>query len=473
MGIVSKGFPIFAIAMILCGCVPAREIRTLSPSGPDGIAGSADTLQAGAVRTNILPAPSVLPAECNVGSPTSSETHRGIEDYGSYLLGFAEFDDQGWSYDGDRQLTQLQQRLQSDLKNPAYSEMDFVVVVFVHGWHHNAHDNDCNVQEARQMVRIASEQFVSAIRPGGFKRQRRVIGIYVGWRGESVNAAGLRYATVIDRRDAAEKVAKGSVRQLFANLHEQQLVAQAAAATDRKDPKDAAARMYTTVVGHSFGGLIVFNALSQQIISDLTAAAQTACSPGDAIGVTRPWPDSVILINPAFEATRFEPINRIADRAAACGYAAQHPLLTVITADNDHWTGSSFAAARRVLTLFEKYDDSTPQSRAIERNVNLRAIGFVARYRTHRLCLRSEGGSEHATLSATVTPESTANPQTILTRTVWVVGAPPEIVDGHNGFLYARKRGKTPQPYLLMWLVSTHVNPAAAVSAPNSCGAWH
>ena len=475
MGTFSKGFPIFAFAMILCGCVPTLEIRTQSPPDPNGTAGSnpdAGTLQANALQPNILPAPAALPAECNVGSATPGETRRGIEDYGSYALGFAEFDDQGWSYDGDRQLMQLQQRLQSDLKDPAYSEMDFVVVVFVHGWHHNAHDNDCNVQEARQMVRIASEQFDNAIRPGGFKRKRRVFGIYVGWRGESVNAAGLRYATVIDRRDVAEKVAKGSVRQLFANLHEQQLVAQTAAARDRKDPKDAAARMYTTVVGHSFGGLIVFNALSQQIISDLTAAAQTACSPGDAIGVTRPWPDGVILINPAFEATRFEPINRIADRAAACGYAAEHPLLTVITADNDHWTGSSFTVGRRLLTLFEKYDDSTPQSREIERNVNLRAIGFVARYRTHRLCLRSEGGSEYATVSATLTPESTANPQTILTRMVWVVGAPPEIVDGHNGFLYARKRGKAPQPYLLMWLVSTHVNPAAAVSAPNGCGVW-
>src|SRR6266581_1687790 len=134
MGTFSKGFPIFAIAMIVCGCVPTLEIRTQSPPDPNGTAGSnphSDTLQANALQPDILPAPAALPAECNAGSAVPGETHRGIEDYGSYALGFAEFDDQGWSYDGDRQLMQLQQRLQRDLKNPAYSEMDFVVVVFV------------------------------------------------------------------------------------------------------------------------------------------------------------------------------------------------------------------------------------------------------------------------------------------------------------------------------------------------------
>jgi len=242
-------------------------------------------------------------------------------------------------------------------------------VLFVHGWHHNAHDNDCNVQEARQMVRIASQQFDAAVKAHKFVRQRRVFGIYVGWRGESVNAAALRYTTVVDRRDTAEKVAKGSVRQLLADLHEQQLIAQAAASA-RETEADRAARMHTTVVGHSFGGLIVFNALSQRLISDLTARADDACTPGGAQGVSRPWPDGVVLINPAFEATRFEPLNRLADRAAGCGYAAPHPLLTVITADNDRWTGRVFTAGRRVLTLFEAYDDSTPQSGGPERNAN-------------------------------------------------------------------------------------------------------
>jgi len=449
---------ILSSAAILCACVPIRQIRTEIP------------LEAAGARASAA-LPAVPSPACNVGSATPNENRRMIEDYGSYVLGFAEFDDQGWSYDKDRQLAALQQRLHAELNDPTYKELDFVIVVFAHGWHHNAHDNDCNVQEARQMVRIAAEQFDAAVKQGKFKRHRRVFGIYVGWRGESVNAAGLRYTTVIDRRDVAEKVAKGSVRQLLANLREQQLSAQAAA-SDRTDDADRAARMYTIVVGHSFGGLIVFNALSQQLMTGLTAAAQQACSPGEVTAVPSPWPDSVVLINPAFEATRFEPLNRVADRAAACGYAARHPLVTVVTADNDQWTGWVFTAARRATTLFEGYDESTPQARAAERNANLRAIGFVDRYRSHRLCLRTVGTETHATVSPTLTPSSTANPQTVPVRAVWVVGAPRDIVDGHDGFLYARKRGATPQPYLLAWLVATHVNPDLAVSGPDVCGNW-
>jgi len=248
-----------------------------------------------------------------------------------------------------------------------------------------------------------------------------------------------------------------------------------AAASDRKDPRDQADRMYTTIVGHSFGGLIVFNSLSQQLINELTADVQLYCTSRatGAAGVTSSWPDEVILINPAFEATRFEPVNRLADRLAACGYSRAIPSLTVVTADNDHWTGSVFTAARHIMTLFEGYDQSTADSAKLERNANLRAIGFVGRYRTHRLCLRQRAPSAYATVSPTPTPTSTANPPSIPGRAVWVVGAPPDIVNGHDGFLYARASGGgRPQPYLLNWQMALHVNRADALSGSNTCGNW-
>jgi hypothetical protein len=180
----------------------------------------------------------------------------------------------------------------------------------------------------------------------------------------------------------------------------------------------------------------------------------------------------VVLINPAFEASRLEPLNRIADRAASCHYKPVHPLLTVITADNDRWTGPVFTAGRRVQTLFDKYDDSGPKPHATERDANVHAIGFVNRYRTHRLCLRPPTGDSHATISANLTSVSTADPNTVHDRPVWVVGAPKEIVDGHNGFLYARPSGGLPQPFLLDWLVATHAYPESANSSPGVCGPW-
>ena len=89
-------------AALAAGCVPIREIRTEMPGKPGG--------------ADVLPPPAMPSADCNAGSATANENHKMIEDYGSYVLAFAEFDDQGWSYDGDRQLAALRERLQAELK---------------------------------------------------------------------------------------------------------------------------------------------------------------------------------------------------------------------------------------------------------------------------------------------------------------------------------------------------------------------
>ncbi len=74
----------------------------------------------------------------------------------------------------------------------------------------------------------------------------------------------IQLQTVIDRRNTAERVAKGAVRQLFANLRQQQLTAQGAFGDHDPTP----ARMRTVVVGHSFGGLIAFSALAQAELNE-------------------------------------------------------------------------------------------------------------------------------------------------------------------------------------------------------------
>jgi hypothetical protein len=445
------------VMVFITACVPVRAIRTQIPGTP--AAGSAA----------ILATPKLAEA-CITGGKHDGEQLSAIEDYGSYVIGYAEFDDQGWSYSGESQLKAIQARLQSDLQNPAYSDMDFSIIVFVHGWHHNAHDNDCNVQEMRQMISLSNAQFKTAFDAGKLKRQRRLFGIYAGWRGESVDAALLRYATVIDRRNAAEKVAKGSIRQLLANLHEQERSARLSSGRDRKkDQVDWADRMFTTVVGHSFGGLIVFNGLSQYLIDDLTIA----CS-GEVTAITgeQPsvWPDEVILINPAFEASRFETLNRLAEQSVNCRGLSKLPLMTVITADNDQWTGGNFTAARRMLTLFEPYDESTPEAREREKDANIHAIGFVNRYKTHRLCLQSYKKPDSTDASRAVVyaikPEESSDVG--VTRQVWVTGAPKSIVDGHNGFLFAPSPSG-PQPYLLDWLVAMHIPGSGVVVSESEC----
>jgi pimeloyl-ACP methyl ester carboxylesterase len=446
-----QGLLVLLMASAVAACVPVRAIRTELPEQAGKPAGT----------VTALPAPRLAEA-CITGSEKPGEQLKVIEDYGSYVIGYAEFDDQGWSYSGESQLKAIQTRLQAEISNPEFAEIDFSVIVFVHGWHHNAHDNDCNVQEMRQMVSILSAQFDSAFHAKKLQRRRRVFGIYAGWRGESVDAPLLRYSTVIDRRNAAEKVAKGSIRQLLANLHVQAIAARQA--THRTNPIDVADRMFTTVVGHSYGGLIVYNGLSQYLIDDLTTACTTGLTPA-AGAPPSVWPDEVVLINPAFEASRFETLNRLAERSGECRGLTKLPLVTVITADNDQWTGKVFTMGRRISTTFEPYDVSTPEARRREKDSNIHAIGFVKRHQTHRLCLQSYEGAYRAI----VYPIPPSVPGSVdVTRQVWVVGAPKNIVDGHNGFLFVRSSAG-PQPFLLQWLISMHIPGSNVVASEANC----
>src|SRR5215470_11830731 len=97
------------------------------------------------------------------------------------------------------------------------------------------------------------------------------------------------------------------------------------------------------------------------------------------------------------------------------------------------------------------YTATCPEPKRPERTSNTHAIGFVERYRTHRLCLKDH----HVLLSA----ERDVNPVAADPNSpVWVVITTPDIIDGHNGFLYARRdTAAKPEPYLLEWLLKVYV----------------
>lgn len=452
---VSSSIVVVAIAFLAGACTHITEIRTTHTSAPHPEVDVAD------------------PAfQCGIGEKVDGEYTNSIEDYGKYFLGVVEFDDQGWTYDRSDQMQALESRLKQELADPQYNETDFLTVVFIHGWHHNAHDNDCNVNEFRSMLRRISEKY-DALYPGTFKHRRRVVGIYVGWRGEAMNIPGIRYLSIVDRRYTAEHVAKGSVREVFAMLRKHQFAEQSK--SQRPD------RVRTVVIGHSFGGLIAFHGLSQALLNELALGkpnpdigCNSAVSRKETTTKIPAWPDMVVLINPAFEASRFEALHHLMEPVKDCPYEKElRPKLVVVTADNDSATGFFFPLFRRIGTVTEGYDESIPRSESRERESNWHAIGFVDRYRTHRLCLQSVDGGEPRAVAALAPPKSPDWTQDEFAP-IWVIGAPPEIVNGHDGFLYARKTGKAPQPYLLEWLINLHaIGAKSPVVAPTgSCGSW-
>lgn len=394
--------------------------------------------------------------ECVTGHPAPSEMVNSLEDYGNFLIGYVEFDDQGWLYPNSEkgqpdQIQTLVQRMRGDLAN--YPNSDFVTLVFIHGWHHNAHDNDCNVNEFRGMVERTQKVFARQ-RPGG--KDWRVVGVYVGWRGEAVDVPGLRYSTILDRRYAAEHVAKGSVRELFAELRQLELEQSGAG-----DP-----RVRTIIVGHSFGGLIVFNALSQAIVNELVtakprlppaSAGDIKCEASKATG-PRPWPDQMVLINPAFEASRFEALYHASQLDKGCRYPPERPRLLSVTADNDWATGAVYTTFRWFGTLFEGYNDMSSKAEdEVEKDANLHTVGFVKRYQTHRLSLKRGGG--HLYVESKFAPPAGTGVEVDPNTPLWVLRAPPQIVDGHDGFLYSRHQDKlVPKPYLLNWLLCVYLS---------------
>jgi len=202
---------LLAATLLAAGCTTLTEIRTHHQASGELIAIDAAKPSTG----------------CAEASSTTDARAYSIEDYQKYWAGFVEFDDEGWLYDPHGQQTQMaavQARLRAELIDPQYGNTDFLVVAFVHGWHHNAHDTDCNVHEGPSAAEGGERPLCErgpALHSG--MHPRRIVGIYAGWRGESIDIEGLNVTTVLDRRNAAERVAKGDVRALFALLRKLQV----------------------------------------------------------------------------------------------------------------------------------------------------------------------------------------------------------------------------------------------------------
>jgi hypothetical protein len=296
-----------------------------------------------------------------------------------YDLHFVEFDDQGWRYPDaaeihlDPRQDQSSKQLDTvmDRLRKAADEGRVRLYVFVHGWKHNAAYNDTNVVNFRNFLReAAAYEHVAGSRA-------RVIGLYVGWRGKSWDVGEpLASTTFWERKAAALHVAIGSMRELTAELRALQRRANRADAQARaKDIEipDQKVRIY--MIGHSFGGLVLFNAVSQSLVNSFVEGEDidSRNSPIDRLG------DMIVLINPAFEATRFEPLDRVARKRDYFHY--QSPVFVSITSDADKATGKLFPLGRTINTIFES------ELTNAERSANRNTIGHIPAYITHRLTL--------------------------------------------------------------------------------------
>jgi len=334
------------------------------------------------------------------------------EQHKDFELFVAEFDDVGMAtdqrecvlHDGtlsptspciqNSQLARLYKRLEefdcgaTDASaKPCKLKQPVNIVVFTHGWHGSAspyHWYTIGFRNMLNSIAVLEEQRAAheSAETGETKQARKVIGIEIAWRGDSIITP--QVLSVWDRKQAAETLALGAVQGLLAHMHD--FYQRNTCHIDNRGlmPGDLTRCGHANMLmlGHSYGALIDFRSLVGQLASGLRIdyPQQFAYSFGDL----------VILVNPAFEGIRFTPTFLEAQRRVAYpmpGVAgndigqSQLPVLVTLQSEGDIATKFWFKAFRQATTAFDN-----PQT-AEESNANTRAVGWVDEYVTHRLIL--------------------------------------------------------------------------------------
>ena len=344
-------------------------------------------------------------------NPTSEplpgcETHAlqqfSTADGASYLLGFIELDDQGQLWDREQMHSIMNKLL------PESAENDLLIAVFVHGWKHSAAPNDGNIKTFRKVLAGISEGELHISQKNN-RPARKVVGIYVGWRGGSVTVPYAENLTFWERKNTAQKVGRGGVTEVLSQLESLKRAKDSQQndkePSERKEENDCEQKnkrvseeknmrsgTRLVIVGHSFGGAIVYSSLVQILQSRFV---QTN-GPDGTLSDAEHFGNLVVLINPAVEALQFAPLS---DMSTEQGYyfEQQLPILAVLTSEADHATRYAFPIGRNLSTLFEndryiKRKNGTNQRKETihEGEANITAIGHFHPYQTHKLYLSSE-----------------------------------------------------------------------------------
>jgi hypothetical protein len=342
-----------------------------------------------------------------------------------YTRVIVEFDDQGCAYEA-RQMRTLIAELDR------ISGQRAIILVFVHGWKHNARTLDPNLASFEKILAQTAKAEELAQGP----KRRPVLGVFVGWRGLSFYAGWLTNITFWNRKTAALRVALGSVRELFGRLRDYR----------RRQSNDPV----LVIVGHSFGGLIVYSALAQSLIEAAALDREGEAEPSFA--------DLVLLVNPAFEAARYLPIHSLVRvRRFAKN---QSPLFISVTSNNDDATGRAFPVGAWLGSRWEHTRTSE------ERAAIVHTMGHLPWMQTHEVtadpaaapspATHFAAGAAYNSSDAVLLRERTPSDSSYRERTAgwvrhfaggavlthkamdpnnpfWVVQATKQVIDGHTG----------------------------------------
>jgi hypothetical protein len=311
-----------------------------------------------------------------------------------YLLGFIEFDDQGLLWERC-QMNAVLNKLEDD----STSE-DLMIVVFVHGWKHSAKPNDDNIKTFRNLLSGLSDTDALSNKKKK-EKPRKVVGIYLGWRGASITVPLLEDLTFWNRKETAHKVGRGEVTEVLSRLDRIR--------RENDFGPHVKGRTRLIVIGHSFGGAVVNSALAQILENRFVETN----APANSQGAVEGFGDLVVMINPAFEALQF---SSLSDMAAERGLypIRQRPVVMILTSEADWATGMAFPLGRYFPLLSEKTRGKVERTNAAivgkeekisESDAYLDTVGHFKPYLTHDLYYQS-GHKTNTQSSSTATKET-------------------------------------------------------------------
>jgi len=325
-------------------------------------------------RTSVVP--------CDTTQPGANCAEAIIETAHDYKLGFVEFDDQGWFWNRE-QLRKVEEAIRTEAGIGQTNSHGVIMVLFAHGWKNNADFENLNVITFRAMLRELkkAEHIQSGIEN---RAERNVVGIYLGWRGLSAKVEPFKELSFWSRKSTAHKVGDGAMTEVLVNLEDLQRASNETIAR-------GAPRTELIIIGHSFGGAAVYSAISQMVTERFVETV-----PGGR--PLKPLGDQVILLNPAFEASRHYNLNELA--VSISKYPeSQRPVLSVFTSKGDWATHYAFPIGRFFSTIFQRFRSDKSQ-----RSANWQAVGWFKPFITHTLAYDAKA-------KATETDHSTLNTQ--------------------------------------------------------------
>ncbi|WP_199911735.1 alpha/beta fold hydrolase [Dongshaea marina] len=298
------------------------------------------------------------------------------EEKGKYLLGIIEYDDSGKLHSIAQKNAVLKEFREVIAKE------DVMLITFVHGWHNTAEPDNDNLSSFRNMlVQVSQMESIGAKQQS--RKPRKVLGLYVGWRGEALEIPVINNLTFWNRKDTAHKVGEQGVSGLLIELED---------IVDHKTGSDSR----LVVIGHSFGGALVYSSLEQVL---LERYKQTRQSKGNVDG----FGNLVVLINPAFEAIRYSELYKLSQTDCRPYKNSQLPKLAIITSEGDWATKYAFPFGQlfsksMVKELNQDSYYCTADGKSGEQPLKIDAksaerttVGHFKPYLTHRLAAVSDG----------------------------------------------------------------------------------